>query len=320
RNTIRLIDANLNRVRESLRVLEDVARFIIEDYKKAEEIRLIRHNLHNFLPPAHILITARDIERDEGRRFESPKKKGWQDVLTKNFAKCEEGLRVLEDFANPNISSLRYQLYGIEKQLLKKVSISGLYLIIDTGLCEPVSVARELKDSGSRLIQLRAKDIGLREFVKIAKEIKSLSDDLLLVINDRCDVALAVDAWGLHLGEKDMDISDAKRIFSGVIGITCHTLKEAEKAEEGGADYISAGPIFRTSTKPELHPKGLDFISKVKKRVSLPVVAIGGINLENIALVKERGADAIAVCSAIISQKDIKSAISSYLAILHKNI
>ena len=314
RNATRLIDTNLNRVRESLRVLEDITRFIIEDYKRAGQIRQIRHNLHSFLPPAHILIAARDIERDEGRSFESPKKQGWRDILTKNFAKCEECLRVLEDFSNPKLSSLRYQLYGIEKQLLKKVVVLGLYLIIDTAVCEPVSVARELVDSGLKLIQLRAKDIGVREFIKIAEEIQSLSDEFLLIINDRCDVALAVDAWGLHLGEKDMEISHARKIFSGVIGITCHSLEEAEKAEKDGADYVSAGPVFRTSTKPELLPKGLDFISQVKKKVSLPVVAIGGINLENIAAVKERGAEAIAVCSAIISQKDVRGAISSYLA------
>lgn len=315
RSTIRLIDANLNRVRESLRVLEDITRFIIEDYKKAQEIREIRHSLHRFLPPAQILIQGRDIERDEGRSFSSLKKKDWRDILTKNFAKCEEGLRVLEDFSNSKISSLRYQLYSIEKTVLKRVALSGLYLIIDTGLCEPVSVARDAVGSGVRLIQLRAKDIGVRKFIKIAEEVKRFSTEFLLIINDRCDVALAVEAWGLHLGQKDMDISDAKKIFSGVIGRTCHTLQEAERAEKDGADYISAGPVFRTSTKPELLPTGLDFINEVKKKVSIPVVAIGGINLENIAAVKERGADAIAVCSAIISQKDIKGAISSFCAV-----
>jgi thiamine-phosphate pyrophosphorylase len=317
RNTIRLIDANLNRSRESLRVLEDIARFVIEDYKRAEEIRMIRHNLHSFLPPAQILVAARDIEEDEGRGFESPKKEGWQDILTKNFAKCEEGLRVLEDFSNKEISSLRYQLYGIEKALLKKVAVSGLYLIINTntGPCEPVSLARDAVDSGLRLIQLRAKDIGLREFIRIAEEIKSLSSELLLIINDRCDVALAVSAWGLHLGQEDIEISHARKIFPGVIGITCHTLQEAEIAEKEGADYISLGPIFPTTTKPELIPKGLDFITQVKKKVSLPVVAIGGINLENIAAVKEMDVEAIAICSAIVSQKDIKKAISSYLAV-----
>ncbi|MEW6680650.1 MAG: thiamine phosphate synthase, partial [bacterium] len=220
--------------------------------------------------------------------------------------RVEEGLRVLEEFQGGDFRKIRYEVYGIEKALFKP-RIKGLYLIIDPSFCDCFEVAKMAIEAGVRIIQIRDKRGNVREFLKIAEAIRSLSDEITLIINDRLDVALSISADGLHLGQSDLPIEYAKERFYGIIGLSCHSVDEAIKAEKDGTDYIGIGPIFKTKTKPGLSPIGYEIIKQLKQKIKIPVVAIGGINLENIEKVED--ADSIAVSSAILESKDVKDGI-----------
>ncbi len=302
---IRIIDVNLNRVREGLRVVEDIARFVLEDRKITEKIKWIRHRIALISPAIPILLKERDISGDIGTRIDDYKKGDWKEILRANIKRIEEALRVLEEFKGSDFRKIRYEIYGIEKELFKP-RIKGLYLIIDPSICEPIPAAEKAIKAGVKIIQIRDKRENLREFLRLAEKIRNLSDDIILIINDRLDIALSIGADGLHLGQGDLPIEYARERFYGIIGISCHSLDDAIKAEKGGADYIGLGPIFPTKTKPELSPIGEEIIKEVKERIKIPIVAIGGITLQNIEKVKM--ADSIAVSRAILESRDIKEA------------
>jgi thiamine-phosphate pyrophosphorylase len=275
-------------------------------------LREIRHKIHQIAPPHSLLIKARDVERDVGTGFGFKKKEGSYEVLRKNLVRAQEAMRVLEEFSGEKeISALRYELYSIEKQLLTRPLISGLYLIIDTSLCDPVVATKEAVSAGAKIVQIRAKGMEDGEFAQIAQEIRGISKEITFIVNDRADIATAVSADGVHLGQADIPISLARKVFSGIVGISCHSLDEAEKAANEGADYIGIGPIFSTTTKIGVSPIGPEMVRRVKEKVRIPVVAVGGIDLDNIDAV--RCADAVAVASGILRKREMKKAVSAYL-------
>jgi thiamine-phosphate pyrophosphorylase len=156
--------------------------------------------------------------------------------------------------------------------------------------------------AGVKCIQYREKDLPRREIYGNAVKCRELTRlfDATLIINDHADIALAVDADGVHLGQDDLPLKEARKIMgSRIVGISTHNLDQAKEAELGGADYIGFGPVFHTTTKDAGTPKGIDNIRIVKEHVSIPVVAIGGISLDNIISVVEAGADSVALATAI---------------------
>jgi len=156
--------------------------------------------------------------------------------------------------------------------------------------------------AGVKCIQYREKDLPRREIYGNAVKCRELTRlfDATLIINDHADIALAVDADGVHLGQDDLPLKEARKIMgSRIVGISTHNLDQAKEAELGGADYIGFGPVFHTTTKDAGIPKGIDNIRLVKEHVSIPVVAIGGISLDNVSSVIDAGADAIALATAI---------------------
>lgn len=156
--------------------------------------------------------------------------------------------------------------------------------------------------AGVKCIQYREKDLSRREIYANAVTLRELTRlfDATLIINDHADIALAVGADGVHLGQDDLPLKEARKIMGGrIVGISTHNLDQAKEAELGGADYIGFGPVFHTTTKDAGTPKGTDNIRTIKEDVSIPVVAIGGISLDNIASVVEAGADAVALATAI---------------------
>ena len=165
--------------------------------------------------------------------------------------------------------------------------------------------------SGIKFIQYREKEKPRRRIYEEAIELRRLTRNFnaVLIINDYADIALAVDADGVHLGQEDLPLNAARKIMGEkIIGISTHNLEQAKAAEAGGADYIGFGPIFHTTTKDAGKPVGIDGLRLVKKNVNIPVVAIGGINLDNIEAVVDAGADAVAVASAICRGDSIKNA------------
>jgi thiamine-phosphate pyrophosphorylase len=198
---------------------------------------------------------------------------------------------------------------------LKNVDYS-LYLVTDRGMARDRStleIVRAAVNGGATVVQLREKNCSTREFIEQALAVKDFlkARRVPLIVNDRLDVAKAVQADGVHLGQTDMPLELAKGILgdSMIIGISAESLKDAIAAEKGGADYLGVSPIYATPTKtdtaPPLGPAGL---REIRKAVRLPLVGIGGLNRENAAEVIRSGADGVAVVSAIVAADDPEAA------------
>jgi thiamine-phosphate pyrophosphorylase len=165
------------------------------------------------------------------------------------------------------------------------------------------------------MIQYREKNKSTKEMYDEAIELRSLCKNTVFLINDRVDIALAVKADGVHIGQEDLPYSVARKILGKkkVIGLTVHSLKEAIKAQNSGADYISVSPIFKTSTKHDAGVTvGVNLIRKIKKSVSIPVVAIGGIDLLNSPEVIRAGADALCAISAVVAKPQVRVEIQRF--------
>ena len=193
-----------------------------------------------------------------------------------------------------------------------------LYLITDTkisGLTH-VQMARRAVNAGVRVVQLREKGMSKKDIYKEALSIREITakHNALFIVNDYIDIALAVNADGVHLGQEDMPVEEARRIMGRkkIIGISTHSLKQAVRAQDEGADYIGFGPMFDTSTKDAGRPKGVKALIRIRQHIRIPIVAIGGITWENINDVLNAGADACAVASGILSG-DIKRNTERYL-------
>ena len=184
---------------------------------------------------------------------------------------------------------------------------------------QDVSYEKQIKQAisgGADIVQLRAGDIADKEFIGLAEKIKSITKryKVPFIINNRLDIALIVGADGVHLGQDDMPVKKARMLIkkskkkSFVMGVSTHSLRQAIEAQQNGADYISVGPVFPTPTKPEYKSVGLDLIKRVKKKIKIPFVAIGGINQSNLMSVIGAGAGRVAVVREICGARNIKKA------------
>ena len=180
-------------------------------------------------------------------------------------------------------------------------------LITNRNICsiKLVDIISQSIDGGVETVQLREKDMSTAELYNLACEIREITKDkgANLIINDRVDIALAVDADGVHLGWQSLNIEIVRRMIGRdkLIGFSAHNLQEAEKAENCGADYITISPIFDTAYKDYfIKPLGTEEIGKIREQIDIPVIALGGINENNVSSVLENGADGIAVMSAIL--------------------
>lgn len=197
-----------------------------------------------------------------------------------------------------------------------------LYLITDTKLSglTHTQIARQALKAGIRIIQLRDKDMPKRDIYKEAAAIKKMTQKFgaVLIINDHIDIALAVGADGVHVGQQDMPVKEARKLMGTkkIIGVSTHDIRQAVRAEKEGADYIGFGPMFHTDTKDAGKPKGLNELGRVKRRVAIPVIAIGGITRENVSAVLNSGADKCAVASGILSG-DIAENTEKYMAAIN---
>ncbi len=195
-----------------------------------------------------------------------------------------------------------------------------LYLIVDEEVCglPAEDIAATALGAGVRWLQYRAKGKSRREIYRKALKLRELTggSGAKLIVNDHADIALAVEADGVHLGQEDLPLKEAKRIMGNrIIGISTHSIEEAIEADRGGADYIGWGPVFHTITKDAGRPKGLDMLKKVRWSVCIPVVAIGGISISNLLSVLNSGADRVAVASAIL-KGDIANNVESFMRVL----
>jgi thiamine-phosphate pyrophosphorylase len=333
---LRILDANLNRIGEGLRLLEDLSRFTLNDAGLSEQIKNMRHEL---LPRERQLnewlLTARQAGEDVGALLKvagEGERTDLASLVRANSRRVQQSLRVIEEITKipgqdfgfnwETVKSARFTVYELEQRILLKLSrydkterISGLYLILDTGALgkrNESEVARQAIQGGASVIQLRDKMRSKAELVPLSRDLRKVcaESDTLFIVNDYLDIALASDADGLHIGQEDLPLQIARGLLPAdkIVGISTATVEEALRAQEQGADYIAVGSIYDSPSKSQIRPAGLDTLRQVKNGASVPVVAIGGINDDNVTEVKEAGADAVAVISAALGVDNVMKA------------
>lgn len=199
--------------------------------------------------------------------------------------------------------------------------LGGFCFITDCSICNLTYEEMSLRvmETSVKWIQYRQKNKSRKEMYKDSLRLRELTRDYqtVLIINDYADIALSVDADGVHLGQDDLPLKEARRIMGKkkIIGISTHNVQQAIASEKDGADYIGFGPVFQTTTKDAGRPKGTDVLREVKGNVKIPVVAIGGINLENLKAVLDTGVDAVAVSSGIL-RGNIETNVKNFMEII----
>lgn len=321
----RIIDANLNRASEGLRVIEEIARFILSDTELSARLKTIRHELQKFFDVEYDnLLDSRDTLNDVGCNIINPDKKESLDSIFKaNFKRVEEAFRVLNQYASLD-DSYRYRIYTIEKEMRSKLKLDykkiflndkKLYLVTNSDNFESDEifldkVALSIK-SGVDIVQLREKNTTSKRFIYLAQRIRELTSHFgaAFIVNDRVDIAKISNADGVHLGQDDIPVSYAREILgdNAIIGVSTHCPEHAKKAITDGADYIGVGPVFKTPTKPSKDPVGLEYVKWAADNVNIPFFAIGSIDTANIKEVVQAGAKRVAVIRAIMYADDIES-------------
>ncbi len=248
-------------------------------------------------------------------------------VATRNLRRVQESLRSLEEAAKVidariarRFAAARFVGYSLEQKLCLAAlprplrRAEGVYVLISEDIARRpgMEVLRNVLAAGVRWVQLREKHMPKRQFLRYARAAREATRryGARLVVNDHVDVALLARADGVHLGEKDITVRDARRLAGDrlIIGATSHSMAEALSAAGEGADYVSIGPVFASKIKPGLAPRGLEFVKEAVRRLRLPFVAIGGIAPENVGRVMRAGARWVAVSSAIIAASNVKTA------------
>lgn len=334
RQILRIIDANLNRIGEGLRVLEDIARLLLNDVSLTQPLKDMRHEIvRGDWSFNRQLIQARNSAGDVGIDIEAVGEEKQRDlplIVVANARRVQESLRTLEEFAKlpatkfdpEKFKQARFNLYTIERRLLSKLlrqdkvkRISGLYVIIDTQALQGrnhIEVTRQAISGGARIIQLRDKIHNKRGLLPIAQQLKTVcaEHDVLFIINDYLDLALATGADGLHLGQSDLPMPVARQWLpiDRILGCSVTTVDEATAAQSQGADYIAVGAMYPTPSKAAPVVVGPERLRQVRQAVTLPLVAIGGISQENVTEVMSAGADSIAVINAVLGAEDIAEA------------
>ena len=334
--TLRIIDANLNRIGEGLRLLEDLARLLLNDTALTQQLKTMRHELLKGDWSFHQqLLQTRNSEGDVGINLEVPgeeKQRELPILIMANARRVQESLRVMEELAKipdttpkldpEKFKQARFNLYTIEQTLLSKLlrqdnikRLYGLYAIIDTQAlkgCSHIEVAGQAIYGGAKTIQLRDKLLSKKELLPVAQQLRNLcaEHNVLFIVNDYLDLALAVGADGLHLGQNDLPTKVARKLLpiDKILGCSTTTVDQAINAQSEGADYIAVGSIYPTTSKETVKVIGLETLRQIRQTVTLPLVAIGGINKNNAGEVIAAGADSVAVISAILEAKNIKEA------------
>jgi thiamine-phosphate pyrophosphorylase len=282
-----IIDANLNRVAEGFRVIEDYTRFISKQKSVTDQLAKLRKEINQSESEPINNLLIRNTNEDM-RAKEIPKKReDIIDLLKANFKRVEEGLRVLEEYTgDPTYNKIRYDVYDIEKEVvlgaMRKKLKPGVYLISDDlsileqGIKWKVS-AIQLRDKKSSKKIVFGKALAIKEKAKKA--------GVPLIINDYIDIAILSDADGFHSGQDDIGIQSVRKILGPhkIIGRSSSTLAEGLKAQKDGADYIGIGPIWASDSKPEYKAIGVDYLRKAKEQITIPYAAIGDINFKHMA-------------------------------------
>lgn len=325
---LRVVDAAANRAGEGLRVIEDFVRFALDDRHLTALCKQARHDLTAALAtiPAGERHAARETRLDVGTAVSLPSEISRVDlaaIVAASFKRTEQSLRSLEEYckaiaptAAPRLERLRYAVYTLERAVditrgsMERLSSVRLYVLID-GQESSASLERlagQLVEAGVGAIQLRDKRLPDRELLERARALRAATagSQTLMIANDRPDLALLSGADGVHVGQDELSVKDARRILGPrpLIGVSTHSIEQARQAVLDGANYIGVGPTFPSTTKQFSEFTGLELLSAVASEIRLPAFAIGGITAENLSQVLATGIGRVAVSGAIASADD----------------
>jgi thiamine-phosphate pyrophosphorylase len=323
----RIVDANFNRALEALRVVEDTLRFALERGDLVEEVKSLRRELgRTLLLFQRKIVAARDVLGDVGiEKKGALRHRNIREVFFANSSRVKEALRVLEEYlrlidteSSRNVAKLRYRFYEVERSAAfsllpqKRLADALLYVIVSSdaprGAVETAYLAAR---GGADIIQLREKTLPDIEVIRIARKIRKNCDasSTLFIVNDRPDIAACVGADGVHLGQDDMPVRQAKGVIGAdaIIGVSVHSATQAREAQREGADYLGVGAIFPTQTKTKLLVRGLELLKSLNE-IRIPWFAVGGIDLKNLPEVISAGARRVAISSYICNSPDPEKA------------
>jgi len=330
-SVLRLLDANANRAREGLRVVEDYVRFVLNDDELSGRLKQIRHDLtaalRLWLGEA---ILHRDTPGDVGADNKTDaelRRADVAEVVTAGGKRVGEALRAIEEFAKTidpanaaAVEAIRYRFYDVEQAVARTLRPANrfdavqLYMLITQSMCRrPWLETAELAIAGGAdCLQLREKELDGAELLIRAGQLAQLcrQHNVLCIINDRADIALASGADGVHVGQGDMPAVAVRKIVGRqlIVGVSTHNLEQAQQAVRDGADYVGVGPVFRSQTKPRDFLSGLEYARQAAEVIRIPTVAIAGITHENVDQVLQTGMKRIAVTAAVTGNEDVRSA------------
>jgi thiamine-phosphate pyrophosphorylase len=336
----RILDASANRAAEGLRVIEDHLRFALDDGLLCGWCKRLRHELATQLGQFDqgAWLASRDAAHDAGRDQKTPEELRRDDkagVLRANFQRVQQALRSLEEWSKlvapsqaRQFEQLRYATYELESTVARgqnsRQRLAGvrLYILIDAGHSADDFARRveQLVAAGAPLLQLRCKQSTDRERLARARLLRQLAEgsNTQIIVNDRADVAAAVAADGVHLGQDDLPVAAARRIVGtqALVGVSTHSLEQARRAVLDGADYLGVGPTFPSSTKAFADFPGTALLAAVAAEIRLPKFAIGGIDLARLRDVHSAGIRRVAVSAAIWQAVDVAAACQQFLEAL----
>lgn len=339
---VRMIDACVNRATEGLRVVEDFARFLLDDPHLTALTKELRHELTGALGsiPAADRLAARETRRDVGSDVAGPdeyRRENAAQVCSASFKRTQQALRSLEEYCKiidsrlaRRLEALRYRAYtlertfGIRTHVPERLARAKLYVLVDGRESEAAfeKIVSPLVEAGVHAIQLREKSLadGLllgraQLLVQLCRGSKSLA-----IVNDRPDVAVLAGADGVHLGQDDLSVKDARTIVGTqtLIGVSTHTIDQARAAVLDGANYLGVGPVFASATKGVSAEQlaGIEFVRAAAAEIRLPWFAIGGIGPDNLTDVLAAGATRVAASLAILQAQEPRAAAESILEFL----
>jgi thiamine-phosphate pyrophosphorylase len=330
----RILDANLDRAREGLRVIEEWCRFALDDATLVEVCKALRQEIAHWHTSE--LRAARDTPDDVGTDLTHPDeatRSDVQQVLQANLCRIQEALRVLEEYGklyHPEMGAackqMRYRIYTLESTLMvyerhQKLKDARLYLVTSPSDTLFATVEAALQ-GGLTLVQYRDKES--EDLVRLERAAKLCNlchqYQALFIVNDRVDLALAVNADGVHLGQQDIPLSLARQLLGSqrIIGRSTKNPEEMQRAIQEGADYIGVGPVYETPTKAGRAAAGLDYVRHAVDHATIPWFAIGGIDLTNLPEVLAAGAKRVVVVRAIMQAESPTLATQSFLEQLSK--
>lgn len=338
---LRTIDANFNRAVEGLRVVEDHARFFLNNPFLAATCKRVRHNLTTAitaLDPHGERIHARDTLADVGTAITTPQESQRLSALqlvAANWQRVSQALRVIEEFAKllshsgSPFEQLRYESYTIAKAFATNERSQSvwqdrrLYVLIDGRNSETdfAALVTQLIAAGVDVLQLRDKQLDDRTLLArghlIRRAIDALPTELrkpLFVMNDRPDLALLTQADGVHVGQEELPVSEVRQLVGTAmqIGVSTHNIEQARAAVLDGADYLGCGPTFPSSTKQFEQFPGVAFLQQVAAEIALPAFAIGGVTLENLSGVIAAGFNRVAVSGAITTATKLTEVVREF--------